>query len=225
MNFTYIDPSIRQERVVAAARNFQKIIVELGVRETNKHVGSGLGGNNFQLLTLMNLKHSLVKKTTIQAEGNSLRWGAKFLQETSLANIRHHLDDKFLSILERNKYLALPLQIMADYPEQLRQGFVKYQEHFPQLTKALQGRNFTFDPDLSLWEMLVIAYVLCQDLAKDLDAGITNYITSVAIALDAFSPEIVLLSVRKYIGIERLVHHNLDEHVYFSRVIVNKIVD
>src|SRR5271165_2281443 len=144
MDFIYIDPSIRQNKVAAASRKFQQIILELGIRETNQHVGSGLGGNNFQLLTLMNLKHSLVKRTTIQAEDNTVRWGAKFLQETTLANIRRQLDAKFPSILEKNKYLALSLQIMTDYPNALREGFVKHQDHFPQLAKALEGRNFIF---------------------------------------------------------------------------------
>lgn len=221
MKFDKIDPTISYGRVKDAEDRFQRIIIELGVREDNYWVGTSMGGNNFQLVTLMNLRHELVNdsRITIEAKPNRILWGSRFLRNAKLINIRHELNAKFPSILEKNKYMALPLQILADHPESLRQGFMKYKAHFPKLAAALEGKSFRYDSSMTHWEMLIAAFVLCQDLASDLDKGKRDNITPIAVALMPMPPEIVLLSVRRYIQIERLINHNLDEHPEFLKVL------
>ncbi len=229
MKFDDIDSSIPYGMVRTAKGRWQRITVELGVREGNHHVGTGLGGNNFQLVTLMSLQNKLIDdpNMTIAIKGNQLLWGCQWLNSAKLVDIRHELDTKFPSILEKHKYLTLSLQVLADHPESLREGFIKHQEHFPNLVRVLNGKPFNLDPNLSNVEKLLVAYVLCQDLAHDLDKGIRDKISPIALALIHLPPEIILLSVRRYVQIERLIGHNLDEHPDFVKVlnIVTRIVN
>lgn len=228
MKFSHIDPKLSVGQVKIAAGRFERMMVELGIRESNYHVGTGLGGNNFQLVTLMNLEHHLVDSLVpIKAKAGKVFWSVRFLVDAKYVDIRHELDKRFPDILEKNKYMTMILQIIADYPEALRQGFEKYQAHFPKLVSALSAKVFQFDPGMSNWEKLIAAFVLCQDLAKSLDKGETDKIKPVGLALIQFPPEIILLSVRRYIQIDRLVSHNLDEHPEFAPVLlkVTRIVN
>lgn len=228
MNFDHIDPSIQYGRAKHAKEQFRRVTLELGVRDDNHFIGSGLGGNNFQLVTLMNLQHELsADDITIEVKPGRIVWGAKWLAKASRKTVRFELDAKFPHILEKHKYLTLALQILSDNPKSLREGFTKHREHFPKLIQGLSGKSFTFDPGMTGLEKLVMAYILCQDLANDLDKGKLDKIVPVAAVLIQFPPEIILLSVRRYIQIERLVKHNLDEHPDFEKVlnIVTRIVN
>jgi hypothetical protein len=224
VNFNHIDHSIQYGRVKVAKEKFWQLTTELGLRETNYHVGSGLGGNNFQLVTLMNLQHELSSDDiTIEVKSDRIVWGAKWLAKAARKTVRFELDAKFPTILEKHKYLTLALQILADNPDSLREGFAKHKEHFPKLMRALNDKSFVFDPSMSGLEKLVMAYIVCQDLAVELDRGAGTFtkVSAAAAVLIQFPPEIILLSVRRYIQIERLVRHNLDEHPDFLKVLNN----
>jgi hypothetical protein len=49
MRFIHVDDRLTVQEVRIAKEKFNGLLVELGVRETNYHVGTGLGGNNLQL--------------------------------------------------------------------------------------------------------------------------------------------------------------------------------
>lgn len=72
----------------SAKYQFHALTIELGVRKNNEWIGSGLGGNNFQLLVLMGMKHVLSNRqeTTVRylPKENMLIWGAHWLQQTPM---------------------------------------------------------------------------------------------------------------------------------------------
>ena len=68
-------------------------------------------------------------------------------------------------------------------------------------------------------EQLILASILCQDLAMDLDAGSIKKVRPIGAVLMDFPAEIILLAVRRHIQIERLVRHDMDEDPIFMRVL------
>jgi hypothetical protein len=221
MKFDSIDQSIRFDKATIAKNRYRVLALELGVRDTNYHVGTGLGGNNLQLFTLMNVHNELVndRDLAIEVTKDKILWGVQWLGKTKMADIRHELNAKFPLIQEKHKYPAIALKVLTDHPETLRKGFLDNKKHFPKLAEALAGKPFSFDPNLSNWEMLVAGCILCQELASDLDQDNHKRISFVALALMKLPMEINLIAIRRYIQIERLVKHNLDEHSDFSKIL------
>ena len=77
MNFDRVSGTIKDNDRKLAQQRFQGVTLELGVREDNYHVGTGLGGNNAQLFALMSLSHHLVDNDSLKlnlVQGN-LQWG------------------------------------------------------------------------------------------------------------------------------------------------------
>lgn len=228
MKFNQIDSSLTHQQVKQATARLRRLAVELGVRKNNEHIGSGLGGNNFQLLVLIDLPQELSasKKETISFHKERIVWGEKWLFESTFHNIRHTLDKTFDSIPEGYKYKALALESLVQ-SSHLRWTLAEHKDQFPKLNACLDGKGFAFDPGLDSLDKLILAYVMCQELASELDVGDYSSVHPIGAALVEFPAEIILLSVRRYIQIERLVEHNLDEDVVFSKVCrkVTKHVD
>jgi hypothetical protein len=188
----------KPERKIAQER-LQWLALELGVRHDNEHVGTGLGGNNPQLVALMSFHHELVDNVnlTIEPIKGNMRWGYQWFTTTKKTNIRHELDAK------------LPVAKSAT------------------MDSILTDPQFSLGPNVATWQDLTYANRICAELASDLDKGVQTNISSVAKALIGFPMEIILLAVRIQIQIERLVRFNLDEHRDFGKLLtsVNRIVD
>jgi len=199
MNFDRIDPAISNLKQIAARKRFQEIILELGTREDNEHVGSGLGGNNAQLFALMSFRHELVSSTIITIDINNgiVRWSREWLESSSRKAIRHELDAK----LPIPRYT--PLELIQGDPQ------------------------FNRGPNVANWAVYLFACNLCQSLAAELDKGNETNIKATALALSGFPMDVCLMSIRKYIQIDRLVRHNLDEDSDFGKILnkINKAVD
>lgn len=191
MKFDQVATSIGKVARAAALKKFQGLTLELGVREDNEHVGSGLGGNNAQLFGLMSLRHELVSdpNLTIDYDNHRVRWGYEWLDSSKRKAQRYELDAK------------LPVPRTATFDD------------------VRNDPRFAYGPNIANLDLLLFASKLCQDLATDLDNGIENKITPTAMALSGFPQEIILVAVRRYIQIERLVRHNLDEHKEFGRIL------
>ncbi len=197
MKFDRIAGSIGPQHRKNAQGRFQSITLELGCREDNEHVGSGLGGNPSQLMALMTFSHELVDSNlTIEIDRGLMRWGSDFLLQSRRRDIRHELDIK------------LPI--------------AKYTQLDPRTDP-----RFSLGPNIAQVHLLMFANKLCADLASELDRGDETNVTAVGMALVGFPMEIILMSVRRYIQIERLVKFNLDEHPAWEKVLsrVNKEVD
>lgn len=199
MRFDSIAGSIGEARVKTARQRWQSLTLELGVREDNEHVGSGLGGNNAQLLTLLTYRHRLTNtnKMTIDPVDGWVRWGEGWLMGNGKKVLRQELDT------------ILPVPKTATVDE------------------VQCGKWFSLGPQLNNLHTLLFACKMCSDLASELDKGIESNVKPVGLALRSFPPEMILFSVRRYIQIERLVRHNLDEHPAWSKTLsnINKAVD
>ncbi len=222
MKFSHIDASLSAVAVRSATSRFTRIITELGCRKDNYHVGTGLGGNNFHLLILMGIDHKLSSSSKVELQWsltrNRLEWGAQWLNQIRYVDIRHKLDEVVPTIAESRKYLALALEDISG-TENLRSALEKNKEHFPQVMACLKGETYSFDKNLSNVDKLILACVMCQDLARDLDNGITKKVQYIGSALYEFPTEIILLSIRRHIQIDRLVRHNLDEDPVFVKTL------
>jgi hypothetical protein len=229
MKFDHIDQSIQYGKVKRAKYIYNRLALELGVREDNYHVGTGMGGNNVQLFTLLNIQNELVNDhdITIEVKDDKVLWGSRWFTNAKFIDIRHELNIKFPLIKEKHKYPAIAIEVITFYPDAMREGFLKNKKHYPKLAEALAGKPFSFDPNLTSWEMMMAACVLCAELASDLDKNIHKRITPIALALDNFPMEVNLVAIRRFIQIDRLVKHNLDEHSDFSKILttINKTVD
>jgi hypothetical protein len=230
VKFNHIDKRLSHFLVKDCQDKFHWLTTELGVRETNEHVGTGLGGNNFQLLVLMDLGHILTARPGRSLSFSPIHgrviWGADWLRNTPRIQIRYKLDEVFASIAESFKYKALAYQALC-FSNNIRSTLNTYKDQFPQLTACLAGKLFRFDAHLSNVERLIQAFVMCQELAADLDNNNLSRIQTIGAALYEFPSETILLSVRRYIGISRLVKHNLDEDPIFNKCLrkVTKLVD
>jgi hypothetical protein len=229
MKFNKIDSDIKVKFVDGAKRNFVALVVELALREDNEHSGTGMGGNNFQLLTLFNMKHKLSSKHSSQSitiDDGILLWNAKWLANSSMKIIRNKLNNIFPNIIEDNKYIALALQSVSR-SNHLHSSLEMYKEHFPKLIDCLKGKVYRYDSSLSNIDNLIQASIMCQELAVCLDNGDLTKIVTIGTALYDFPADIILYTVRKYIQLDRLVKFNLDEDPIFVKVLekVNKLLD
>lgn len=199
MNFDKIRASTTERDKKAAAQKIQSLSLELGVREDNGHVGTGMGGNKAQLLALMAFQNELINEPglTIRANNGLMEWGIEWFLTTSKKDIRQMLD----VVLPIAKYT--PIDDVRSNPA------------------------YSLGPNVSRWSVLSLSNMLCQKLASELDNGNTSGVQATAFALVGFPQEFILLSVREHIQIERLVKHNLDEHPDFGKILhkINKEVD
>lgn len=206
MKFTTIEDSVQNLEIVC--RTMNQLFIELGVRDNNEHVGTGMGGNNFQLLCLLSVKHTLCyQRKPMVLIGNTIRWDALWLMAAPMKLIREELNEFFSSLNEEYKYQGL-IYLSLPHSESLHANTTKYLNHFPKLES-----NF---------EQLTQAYTICSQLAKQLDDGDASQVQTVAAALLNYEPEVILMSVRIYIQIDRLVRHYLDEDPAFSQCL-NKV--
>lgn len=231
MEFNYIDPNIPNGKVMWAKSNLNALFIELGIHCDNKYVGTGLGGNNFLLLALMDMKHRLGyfdKRLQYDPNHNEMLWDVRWFGKFSfkcvyqapiepMKKVRKRLDYVFSKIDERFKYKAMFFHSVcpeprADYVTQnLREVFISNEKNFPTLSACMRSGFYFFDPRLSKMEQLILAYVMCQDLSTQLDKGDLTKLQTIGHVMRNFEPEIFLLAVRKWIMIERLVHHSMDE--------------
>jgi hypothetical protein len=221
---------INKKSIETATRKFNLLLLELGTRKENTFVGSGLGGDNFKLLVLMCHKHYLIDDSisgiVLGVEPNNIiSWGVDHLINSDMRTIREDLDTFFPVITEKHKYLALSLMSLPNN-DQFAKVIADHIASFPKIGQTIKDGKYKQLHSLNMYEQLMVAYMLCNQLASELDQGIKKNVQSVARALDHFNDEVILLSVRLFIGIERLVHHDLDEDEVFYPVLnrINKVV-
>lgn len=227
MNFSHVDDRLTVKEVKAAKRVFNWLFVELGIRENNFHIGTGRGGNNLQLVTLMSFTHTLVKRPIdIRVDDKRVAWSAEWLINTPRKQIRTRLDEVFEIIDEQHKYLAAALTELTK-PNMTAAPTAEHRQHFPQLIQVLESKNYHLNPSLTMVEQLVLSCVMCHEMSLRLDKKDTSLVASVGKALQEFPDEIVLFSVRKYVQIERLINFNIDEHPDWDKMLshISKVAD
>lgn len=209
MKFTSTKANIATYLLHQCQEKLTTLALDLSVRTDNCHVGSGLGGNNFQMLSLLGMNHHLTNSDeNIRVKNNSFIWGSKFLLNNSIYDIRKELDKAFLSLKEHNKLMGL----MFLSPGNIHETYKAYEDSFPVLKDIFSGKRSGDFSEHSPHQQIIIAFIMCAKFAFELDNNIHTSTKMVGETLATFAPEVTLLSVRKYICIDRLVQHNLDEN-------------
>jgi len=230
MKFDVIDQGVDSSLLDNINTRFHSLMLELGTRKDNYHIGSGRGGNPFQLLVMLDMKHHLSSShnRTIYADLHSRQmvWGARWFLESAKDKLRDKLDEVFLTIPEHFKYRALALE-QAATSNNLREVILNNQDQFPKIISCFRGEDYQVDLTLPLSDQLILASVLCQEFAYQLDSGNISGIEKYGKLMACFCPEIFLITVRRYIQIDRLIRFNLDESPTWSRCLnfINKTVD
>ncbi len=197
-------------------------MLELAVRDDNEHVGSGLGGNNFQFVVLTSLDHHLTDEDVkIAFHNNTMYWGETWLESASMKEIRKELDSVFEQVSPKYKEMA------DDFIKMKLFSFLeKHQDYFPIILERFNTKSgeslLVYDEVTHLCtniEKLIIVRHICAALAAELDVGNNQFTSSIAKFITNFSPDINLYSIRTQITIDRLVRHNLDEHADFNKII------
>lgn len=222
MKFDTTNPNISTLDALKCKKKFLSLQVDLGVRDDNYYCGSELGGNNFQLLTLQNMKHALcISGTTILvSRPDKIYWDYSFLKDSSLYNIRKELDGNFPEILETNKLIAVAFQLLLNSPKGFLRHFEENEKYFPKISEMISKGYNNYTPlSLSPSEELILACIVCSTLSDDLDSGRMENIQLAGHFLQKCSPANILLSVRKYIQINRVVKFDLIEDPVFRKAL------
>jgi hypothetical protein len=227
MKFDHISPAISSDEISRASRRASAIILELGIRENNEHVGSGLGGNNYQMLVMVQMQHHLVISDVplaLSANKNAMYWGMNAFLNLSLRDLRAEIDKVFKSIGNEFKIMSNVLNANVsnpiDYIDSLI-GSTPGQDILTMVNNIMVGEKVDLY-NLSYSNQIMIATLLCYKLANSLDHTGEDprrrdvYIDNVGMALKDVEPEVFLITVRKCIQIDRIVRHNLDEHPSWS---------
>lgn len=228
MKFRHVPSGMSEADSKSYQGRFLQLTTELGIRHTNQHIGSGLGGNNFQLLVLMGLQHRLVDSRHIQIRitKTGISWGTEFLSQP-MKNIRWRLDEAFPAIQAKHKVLAATIEGTLWHPRSYYGSILEKMQCFPGLANYMEGGEYLHDPTMGLHEQLLMAMFITANQAVMLDRNDVSRLPASGRAINNFCPEIILLSVRMNIGIERLIHFNMDEHKQWIPVLekVNNAVE
>ena len=219
MLFDYSSPQVINSDLDKVCFSFKRLMANLAIRTDNNFCFSGEGGNNFQLLVFMCLKHALVPgNNPPQFVNDGIIWSTDWLVNNNDKVIRANIDDMFNDIPEHYKYLA----VMLNNGNDMRSVVSEYKAYLPKLSFALAGNVFKFDESFSKLERLIVACIVCCELSARLDAGDQSTVSSSLKTLHNMSADILIFAIRKYIGIDRLIKYDIDEHVDFN-VIGNKV--
>lgn len=198
-----------------------KVFLDLAVSDRNSHVGSGFGGNVFELLVLMSMSHlmNLNEQCIMRYDSviKTMSWGTKWLEESSLQVIRLKITEVVNAIPESEK--LLPALLLRQNFSSFKEIILENKNYFPHAIAFINGGELC--EETSNIEKFILANILCQDLADELDNNIINNIDNYALKLKKFPPEIILFSIRSNINICRIIKHNLDENKYFSKILNN----
>ena len=226
MKFNKLSGTLSFSQIKAAKKKWTPLILELGIRHNNQHCFTGTGGNNFMLFTLMGINHCLtsdpaVTKIQFDKHMRTLVWNCNWLINNTGLVHRTELDLVFPTIPEEYKVMAIAFGSNTENIS-YKSVFEQYKNQFPNLNNCLSGGTYEYIHKLSYIEQYILASILCQELAVELDKGITTNVTAVGNAILPMPLEIILLSVRRFIQIERLIKHNMDETPGFEEAI-NKV--
>lgn len=226
MEFQYIDDDLSYSQVESLKGKLRYLSIDLGINETNTYCCSGLGGNNFLLLMLMSMDIDLISSTdSIKFFNGQISFGADWFENSSIIDIRKELDKVSKSFLESQKYISILLESIVN-SNSLIETIKKYGNEFPTILSCLDNKNYKFDSDkMSEFDKLVVAFTLCQELSIDLDNNNLSKIDLISSALLDFNTAIILLSVRRYIGLSRIIKFNLDERPIFNKLLTKVLRD
>lgn len=178
------------------------ILAEYALRSNNEHVGSGYGGNTLYFGYIQNRESVITTEVeNVDFTEGKILWNPEFLSK-SKSEIRKYLDNLIKDRIEKENFtfsldaLNVDDTIGGVDPERLLRGEID----LPNLAA------------LNLDNKLFLCMRVCASLAAHLDKEDANkYFEKFHDIISRFNIGVSLISIRTQIGIERLVHFNLDE--------------
>ena len=190
------------ETVVRCEKSLHVLLLDLSLRPDNEQVGSGGGGNEEQFMAIMQAENNLDSSIeNVEVKLDELFWSPTFLK-SSIVELRKVLNGK-----------AMPGKF-----KELKDVMSLYGDATSEVEKIWAGKIV----DLSVFNrmnQLHIISCLFVKMRDDLDAtGITPGIINLGKFLQDVSAEFILMPMRQFIGLERLVRHNFDEDEAFQKI-------
>jgi hypothetical protein len=163
----------------------------------------------------------------MRVSDGAIEWGVDFLTKNKARYIRGKLDEMFTVIQEKNKIIALAMESLVGPNSEFFRTASEHSANFSSLLDLFNGGGYTHDRSMTNYDALMMANLMTGKLSSDLDRGDERLVGPIGRALSNFSMEIVLLTVRRNIQIDRLVRYNLDEHPDWENLLnrINKAVD
>lgn len=215
--------------LASVKHKIESALLELSVRENNVHVGTGLGGNQEQLLILSSIEHVL----TDEHDGVFFRegfcyWNARSILNASMKEIRSFIDEafKYQSQDSNTEIVGVAIKHLLD--EGYRSTLIdSFNRSISDIDDVLCGKDVDTN-SMSMSRMLITSLCVVGLVSRKLDA-ITDASEATRLPEMQFigtffrkvEPSIVLISIRKMMGIERIVKFNLDEHPVLGDVLTN----
>ncbi len=193
---------------MSAEERLQGVLLELSCRKGNQHIGSGLGGNPKQYLALASLNTSFVSNQSnlFVLDNNSLFIDRKIFDSLSLKDLRKEIDNLLTEEI-LNKLLPIPELTLYLEGNNVDDSVVNLSlintdsippiqvELLKAISLAIKFRN------------LVIEQVPVD--APD-TFQVSAELKQLAGEIQKFPNAIILLSIRRCLGIDTIVRHNLD---------------
>lgn len=199
-----------------AKQRYEELMLELATRRNNEHIGSGLGGNPAQYLTMLSLTPNFSANKSeelFSVHDNSIEINVEKIQFVSRKEIRYALDKALTSDII-NKYAA---------PE-----LISFFESFNEPMPSDAERLATSDKQRLLIKGSKLAIRMKELSESELkESGeipsvsqLSTEFQQVYNDLKSLDNWIILIAVRRFVGIETMVKYNLDE-IFFD--MFNKI--
>lgn len=218
MKFSTVSVQLNQIDMDKANQALIKIFTQLGLKENN-NFNCKFGGNNFQLFSLLEMKHELTSSPKpIDINQNNVVWDIGFLLGYSTDGQRKILDQAFAKINDKYKTTSMFIQGLIKN-NNLISNYQEHKSNFPLVEKCFINKKI--DPALSMVEQFLLACLVCNSVSEVLDSSPTNIndgwmenssthqlMVEAANFLMEFNPAIHLVSVRRFITFDRLMGYN-----------------
>ena len=188
---------------------FNQLLIDLSVSKNNKYGCSHIGGNEWQITTLMQMKHNLVEFSEVDLCGSSINWGTDFLLSNSFIDIRNRLN-----ILMKDVAPDLALNGVV-----LSVNYNNIKSIFDKCSLSNNSLPTFIMKDYSISNQMIITSIACLVLAEELDAGMKPDLEKFSELLIEAPPYILLLAFKKYLRVERFLKYHLDEDTNFRKLI------
>jgi hypothetical protein len=220
MSFTFkiVDQNIDVFDVASCTTKFADLLFDLSVSTYNTLVGSQLGGNDQQLFFLLNCEHKLQKNKyfiDLDLDHSCIYWDITFLRDSSLSEIRNKLNEAMEDLSADESLSAKLLATNFRNIENLVNEQLSFTDSSHENIASLQ--------DYSLHNQVIVASCICAWLSKQLDSGNDPKIDKVVSLLEEVQPVVLLASIRKHVGIARIIKHNLDMNYSPFARLINKV--
>jgi len=216
------------EQAAIAADKIKCIMLELGVRADNIHIGSGLGGNNRQLMIMLAMDHVITdKQAGVFFDKHVCYWNVSSVVNSTRVELRQYINTAFeQKVANSNVGPALLLgHLLSEGAEsKFLDRYETDSTDLPEVNLILEGHQFDINK-VARMDLLLVSAVAAGLMsrmldklpeAKPVELPAVNNVGSFFVSIPA---ETSLLVLRSMVGINRLIMRSLDENAHWDKVL------